>query len=234
MYICLRYSDGFKNMARRSKNHDRVAPVPDPANETTSSRQSLKSERTRADLLHAAEVIFARDGFEASRIEDIATEAGRSRGAFYANFDNKTEVFLALRSLAVLRNARAIRERIQNIHDDAARYTAIIRYILEQICDTQTQLLQIEFKLFALRHPEMLAELSAKHLEASTSINRQELSDLFPDKSESPQEMRRTTLAIESILEGFALNASFSPRDMAPKHLEKLVPDLLARIFDHC
>jgi AcrR family transcriptional regulator len=221
-------------MARRSKNHDRVAPVADPANETTSSRQSLKSERTRADLLHAAEVIFARDGFEASRIEDIATEAGRSRGAFYANFDNKTEVFLALRSLAVLRNARAIRERIQNIHDDAARYTAIIRYILEQICDTQTQLLQIEFKLFALRHPEMLAELSAKHLEASTSINRQELSDLFPDKSESPQEMRRTTLAIESILEGFALNASFSPRDMDPKHLEKLVPDLLARIFDHC
>ncbi len=234
MYICLRYGDGFKNMARRSKNHDRVAPVADPANETTSSRQSLKSERTRADLLHAAEVIFARDGFEASRIEDIATEAGRSRGAFYANFDNKTEVFLALRSLAVLRNARAIRERIQNIHDDAARYTAIIRYILEQICDTQTQLLQIEFKLFALRHPEMLAELSAKHLEASTSINRQELSDLFPDKSESPQEMRRTTLAIESILEGFALNASFSPRDMDPKHLEKLVPDLLARIFDHC
>lgn len=221
-------------MPRSSKNSDRATPVPDSANETHSSLQSLKSERTRTDLLRAAEVIFARDGFEASRIEDIAAEAGRSRGAFYANFDNKTEVFLALRTIATRRIARAIRERVESLHDDTARYAAIIRYILEQICDTQTQLLQIEFKLFALRHPDRLAELSAKHLEASTSVNRQELSDLFPKKKESSAEMRRTTLAIEAILEGFALNASFSPQDMAPKHLEKLVPDLLARIFQHC
>lgn len=220
-------------MPRRNNNSDPAAPTPDSTSEAASSRQALKSERTRADLLHAAEVIFARDGFEASRIEDIAAEAGRSRGAFYANFDNKTEVFLALRTLAVRRNARALRERIESIHDDAARYAAVIRYILEQICDTQTQLLQIEFKLFALRHPEMLAELSAKHLEASTSINRQELSDLFPEKKESSQEMRCTTLAIEAVLEGFALNASFSPKDMDPKYLETLVPDLLARIFRH-
>ena len=34
------------------------------------SAQALKSERTRAELLRAAEMIFARDGFEASRIED--------------------------------------------------------------------------------------------------------------------------------------------------------------------
>lgn len=220
---------GSKNMSQRKRNLDRPPPDAEPA----SSRQSLKSERTRAELLDAAEVIFARDGFEASRIEDIAAEAGRSRGAFYANFDNKTEVFLALRSLAVLRNARAIRERIKNIHDDAARYTAIIRYILEQICDTQTQLLQIEFKLFALRHPEMLAELSAKHLEASTSINRQELSDLFPKKKESSHEMRCNTLAIEAVLEGFALNARFSPQNMDPRYLEQLIPDLLARILHH-
>lgn len=221
-----------QKMSRLDKISDSPA-VANPSPDTAISRQSLKSERTRADLLHAAEVIFARDGFEASRIEDIAAQAGRSRGAFYANFDNKTEVFLALRTLAIRRNARAIRERIQNITDEAARYAAIIRYILEQICDTQTQLLQIEFKLFALRHPEMLAELSARHLEASTSINRQELSDLFPEKKESSQEMRCTTLAVEAILEGFALNASFSPQEMTPKYLETLVPDLLARIFRH-
>ena len=224
---------GSKKMPRRSKNSDPAAPAPDSTSDAVSTRQTLKSERTRADLLHAAEIIFARDGFEASRIEDIASQAGRSRGAFYANFDNKTEVFLALRTLAIRRNARAIRERVQHITDDAARYAAVIRYILEQICDTQTQLLQIEFKLFALRHPEMLAELSARHLEASTSINRQELSDLFPEKQESSQEMRCTTLAVEAILEGFALNASFSPQHMDPKYLETLVPDLLARIFRH-
>jgi AcrR family transcriptional regulator len=221
-------------MSNPEPNSDQATQSLKPMSEASSSRQSPKSERTRADLLRAAEVIFARDGFEASRIEDIAAAAGRSRGAFYANFDNKTEVFLALRSIATRRNARAIRERIESIHEDAARYDAIIRYILEQICDTQTQLLQIEFKLFALRHPEMLAELSEKHLNASTSINRQELSGLFPEKSKSPEDARRTTLAIEAILEGFALNARFSPQVVDARYLEELVPELLAKIMRHC
>ncbi len=195
------------------------------------SQQAMKSERTRAELLRAAEVIFARDGFEASRIEDIAAEAGRSRGAFYANFASKTEVFLALRSLAARRNARALRDRIKDVKDEEGRYRAVTRYILEQICDTQTQLLQIEFKLFALRHPRMLADLAEKHLEASASVNRQELSDLFPEKSENTAEMRCNTLAVEAILEGFALNARFSPKVLDESSIQKMIPQLLDTIF---
>lgn len=58
------------------------------------SRQDLRTAATREALLAAACKIFVRDGFEASRIEDIAAEAGRSRGAFYVNFSNKAEAFL--------------------------------------------------------------------------------------------------------------------------------------------
>lgn len=195
------------------------------------SQRALKSERTRAQLLQAAEIIFARDGFEASRIEDIAAEAGRSRGAFYANFASKTEVFLCLRSLTTRRHARELRERIQKLQDEDSRYKAIIRYIVEQICDTQTQLLQIEFKLFALRHPEMLDELAEKHLEASTSVNQQELSDLFPEKNEKLAETRCNTLAVEALLEGFSLNAQFSPKVLDEAYMEALVPQLVAQIF---
>jgi AcrR family transcriptional regulator len=185
------------------------------------SQQALKSERTRSELLRAAEVIFARDGFE----------AGRSRGAFYANFDSKTEVFLALRSLATRRNARALRDRIEHVLDPDERYQAITRYILEQICDTQTQLLQIEFKLFALRHPEMLPELAEKHLEASRSVNRQELSDLFPEENMNSPEKRSDMLAVEAILEGFALNVRFSPNVLDAFSIQRLVPPLLETIF---
>ncbi len=209
---------------KRARAEDRTA--------VSRSQQAMKSERTRTELLRAAEVIFARDGFEASRIEDIAAEAGRSRGAFYANFATKTEVFLALRSLAARRNARALRERILDVTDEKERYLAITRYILEQICDTQTQLLQIEFKLFALRHPAMLADLAEKHLEASGTVNRQELSDLFPEKRNDTAEMRCNTLAVEAILEGFALNARFSPKVLDESHIQKMVPQLLDTLFD--
>jgi AcrR family transcriptional regulator len=195
------------------------------------SRQAERSERTRAELLRAAGIVFARDGFEASRIEDIAAEAGRTRGAFYANFANKTEVFLALRSLAVLRRAKEIRRRVEGVSGEEARYDAVVRYLLEQICDTQTQLLEIEFKLFALRHPEMLPVLSEKHLEASTSINRKELADLFPEKNESLAQTRCNTVVVESLLEGFALNAMFSPQALDAAQLEAIVPKVLAAVF---
>jgi AcrR family transcriptional regulator len=218
-------------MSRLSKTVRREPSKVAHGSPISRSQRAMKSERTRAELLRAAEVIFARDGFEASRIGDIAAEADRSRGAFYANFASKTEVFLALRSLAALRNARALRERIQNVTDEEERYQAITRYILEQICDTQTQLLQIEFKLFALRHPTMLADLAAKHLEASASVNRQELSDLFPEKRKNTAEMRCNTLAVEAILEGFALNARFSPKVLDESSIQKLIPELLDTIF---
>jgi AcrR family transcriptional regulator len=214
----------------KQMRHRERPPAADPAS-VSRSQQAMKSERTRAELLRAAEVIFARDGFEASRIEDIAAEAGRSRGAFYANFDSKTEVFLALRSLAARRNARALRDRIQDVENEEEKYQAITRYILEQICDTQTQLLQIEFKLFALRHPAMLAELAEKHLEASASVNRQELADLFPEKSKNTAEMRCNTLAVEALLEGFALNVRFSPQVLDPSSIQKMIPELLDTIF---
>jgi AcrR family transcriptional regulator len=196
----------------------------------------MRSERTRAGLLKAAEVVFARDGFEASRIEDIAAAAGRSRGAFYANFATKTEVFLALRALLMQRRAREVRELLEPISLDEpggeeARYQAVIGYVLAQICDTQTLLLQMEFKLFALRHPQMLDELSEKHLEAALSVNKHELAHLFETRGETEDEIRSNTLAIEAILEGFALNAMFSRRGLTEERIGELVPELLSKVF---
>jgi AcrR family transcriptional regulator len=199
--------------------------------EQAGSVQAARSERTRTALLVAAELVFARDGFEASRIEDIAAEAGRSRGAFYANFESKAEVFLALRSLASQRRAREVRELLEPIEGEDARHQAVLQYILEQICDTRTLLLEIEFKLFALRHPEMLKELAEKHIEAATTINQRELADLFRHRQETLDEMRLNSLAIEAVLEGFALNALFSPSVLSPERLQALVPQLLARIL---
>src|SRR6202165_2908647 len=60
------------------------------------TRQAERTEATRRKLLAAADRIFARDGFEAARLEDIAAGAGYTRGAFYAHFGGKEEIFFAL------------------------------------------------------------------------------------------------------------------------------------------
>jgi AcrR family transcriptional regulator len=244
MYICSWRTFGFKISHRAAnagkilkKNPKDVSESHDVATGQIAARrrdaQAVRSERTREALLSAAEIIFAKEGFEASRIEDIAAEAGRSRGAFYANFENKTEVFLALRTILVRRRAAALRTILESILDQRERYEALIQYILSQICDTPVLLLQIEFKLFALRHPEMLAELSEKHLDASTTINMEELSGLFPpqDRPEALKQVRIHTLAMEAVLEGFGLNALFGPSVLDGAQIEALVPALLEHIF---
>jgi len=195
------------------------------------SRQALRTLRTRGDLLAAAEKIFARDGFEAARIEDIAKEAGRTRGAFYAHFESKAEVFLALRNDLSRRRARALKERLDNPAKGEARFETIQRYLIERLREPESLLLQIEFKLFALHHPDMLSEYAEKHLAASGSVNREELPELFPPGSLALADMRRDTLAIEAILEGFALNILFLPGLLDRSYLDENVSLLLAQVL---
>jgi AcrR family transcriptional regulator len=52
--------------------------------------------RTRERLLEAAAAAFAEHGLDGASIDDIAARAGYSRGAFYSNFSDKTELLIAL------------------------------------------------------------------------------------------------------------------------------------------
>lgn len=48
---------------------------------------------TKIELLRAAESVFASKGLAASKIEDITTLAGVSKGAFYLHFEGKDDCF---------------------------------------------------------------------------------------------------------------------------------------------
>ena len=52
--------------------------------------------RTRAELLRAANRLFARKGYSATSLADIAEEAALTKGAVYSNFASKEDLFLAL------------------------------------------------------------------------------------------------------------------------------------------
>jgi hypothetical protein len=52
------------------------------------TKHQVKTEATLRGLLDAAETIFVRDGYERAQIETIAAEAGRTKGAVYAQGGN--------------------------------------------------------------------------------------------------------------------------------------------------
>ena len=55
-----------------------------------------RSEETRSRIMDAAVRKFAIAGYDAASVDDICSEAGVSKGAFYHHFPSKQSVFLAL------------------------------------------------------------------------------------------------------------------------------------------
>jgi AcrR family transcriptional regulator len=58
--------------------------------------QAERRDETRRALLASADRAFSRDGFHASSVDAIAEDAGYSKGAVYARFGGKDELFLAV------------------------------------------------------------------------------------------------------------------------------------------
>jgi AcrR family transcriptional regulator len=85
-----------------------------PGAETASPRLSRKERQrqTREHLLEAAERVFLRRGLQGSSVEEIAAEAGYTRGAFYSNFKSKDELFVELLQDRVYRGYRKILEEL--------------------------------------------------------------------------------------------------------------------------
>jgi AcrR family transcriptional regulator len=120
--------------------------------------------QTREHLLAAAAEVFARRGFHAATLDEIADAAGFSKGAVYSNFSSKDELFLTLIRAKgeALIDAFARAEEGEE-HDDQASQVARLAdvYLRSDEDLTREWALATEFDLYALRRPEILAQLNA-------------------------------------------------------------------------
>src|ERR1700689_171902 len=137
------------------------APLPHRL-KPSASRQQARTDATRRKLLVAAERIFARDGFEAARLEDIASLAGYTRGAFYANFQSKEDIFFAVLERWVGQRISEVDALLAQRESPAKLLRALREHYAQITQDRRLALLSLEFKLFAIRHPEAHARLRAR------------------------------------------------------------------------
>jgi AcrR family transcriptional regulator len=61
-------------------------------------RRTRKEQQahTRSCLMRSAAKVFALRGLQQASIDEVAEDAGFTKGAFYANFKSKEELFLAM------------------------------------------------------------------------------------------------------------------------------------------
>lgn len=130
----------------------------------TLKRTRLTREESRARthelVLDSAAAVFRRDGFHEASIDEIAEQAGFSRGAVYSRFANKEEFFLALHKRETERHVQLIAERLpaDGTLEDAARAAARTDYE-QHLSDPGWSLLVAEFAAHASRNPEVARRL---------------------------------------------------------------------------
>jgi AcrR family transcriptional regulator len=93
--------------------------------DSTAPRWVRRKESRPAELITAALDVFVERGYAATRLEDVATRAGVSKGTLYLYFANKEELFKAV----VREN---IVEQLERFRESAERSDAVPAELIER------------------------------------------------------------------------------------------------------
>jgi AcrR family transcriptional regulator len=128
---------------------------------------------TRQHLLDAAAIVFARNGFHGSTLDEVAATAGFSKGAVYSNFKSKDDLFLELFHERVDRQFAVVSEALETGPHDQAEQFPRVRQILRSDTspwDDSFVTLWLEFVLYARRNPDAQKKLAASAQRARAQV----------------------------------------------------------------
>jgi len=112
-----------------------------------------KKAVTRSRLLEAAAVVFRSKGYAAASLDEIAEEAGLTKGAVYSNFSSKDDLIVALIDERLDRPEVAINAAIPHggtQAEEAAQAAELFFKIFDS--ERETFLLGLELLLYEARH----------------------------------------------------------------------------------
>ena len=140
--------------------------------------------QTRERLLEAGLQVFSRSGYYAASVDEIAAEAGFSKGAVYSNFESKEDLFLALID--------------QRFAKDAETYPGIGNFMVDRLqtgdgsdfkssvmADRTWNILMVEFFLLAMRDKTNRDKLASR-LEQLRGIMAENLSTIYAKRGKKP------------------------------------------------
>jgi len=122
-----------------------------------------QNDRNRALLLAAARRVFLERGYYAATLDQIADEAGFSKGAVYSRFASKADMFLALLEDRITERA-AQNARLAGELAGTGNFAALLDLAEEAERGAPGwRLLVTEFRVHAARDPELNRRYAALH-----------------------------------------------------------------------
>ena len=198
------------------------------------NKNELRTKETRELLLRSAETVFVRDGYESAELGEIAALAGRTKGAIYAQFEGKEALFLALFAERMRHSSEKMYEHLAHTTGPAENLAAFRSFYANSLKDRNWALLLLEFKLFAIRHPESKEKMLKLRKELlPESYKEQEYAKYFGSESMAgssgkslPRSAAVTTLG--PILSALVVESLFEPALLD----EPILTEIVTRLFD--
>lgn len=189
------------------------------------NKHEMKTRETRELLLQAAMKVFVRDGYEGAELGEIAALAGRTKGAIYAQFKSKEDIFLALWEEHVLRYRAQMLSAIAASGSTQQNLEAVREFYLRLSHDRDWNLLMLEFKLFTIRHPESRKRLLEFHSRLVPAGQEERMSTFLgpPGKNIEGMGWWVAIRSIHALLSGLTLESQFEPGLFEEETIQKIV-----------
>ncbi len=119
-------------------------------------------QRTRSSLLRAAAKMFCKRGLEGTSVEQIAEAAGYTKGAFYANFKSKEELFLVMLDERFGQELERIDRALAGTEEPLQEARTAAADFIHFAGDAEWPRLYFQFAAHAARNEEFRQEFSTR------------------------------------------------------------------------
>ena len=192
-------------------------------------RQQIRTQETQKRLVDAAEEIFVRDGFEGAQLDAIAAAAGRSKGAVYTHFKSKEDLFLALFEQRTRSYVDRLVDSLRKCTDRKHSLQAFRNFFVDLAHDRTWPILTLEFKLYALRHPESKERLRKTFEISRETRGSRHYEQMFGKLTPAQRaDNDLALLALGPIVTGLILESYFEQEKLSDAGIRRL----LGRIFE--
>jgi AcrR family transcriptional regulator len=175
------------------------------------------SEERRNQIIESAIKVFAREGFANTRMEDVATESGLSKGLLYWYFKSKEEIIIAIADLLFSVEFR----KMQNLSCEGRTSRACLEDFLDIFIKDLQAMLKLapviyEFYALAFRN-NTVRQVMHEYLQRFVMII-EPIIEYGMDQGELiPGDARQVTITIGSTFEGTLLLWAYAPDMFQPE-----------------
>jgi AcrR family transcriptional regulator len=183
----------------------------------------------REELLAAALRVFAKRGYRQAGVDEIAAEAGYSKGALYWHFPGKEELLVALLGERVDAPMREMVALLESAPPDRDMSLVATREFARQL-DEQREavLIDREYWSLAIRDPELRTRYTQRQAELRRSLARaMEARASHLGTPELPMPADAVARIVMSIIAGLAVDELTEPGSVPPH----LLGEALALIY---